>query len=147
MSPLPAPKVRDFHYQRRVEFADTDMGGILHFSRYFVFAEEAEHAFLRSLGTSVEFEVDGQRAGWPRLASSADFKAPARFEDVLDVHLRIRRKGRTSMTYAWEIHCDGRLLARGHTAAACCLMGLPEGLKTVPIPASIADRLEEDPGA
>ena len=39
-----------FTMQRRVEFAETDMAGILHFSNYFRFMESVEHAFFRSLG-------------------------------------------------------------------------------------------------
>lgn len=42
-----------FRYERRVEFRDTDAAGMMHFSTYFTRMEEAEHAFLRSLGTSV----------------------------------------------------------------------------------------------
>ena len=41
-----------FTTRRRIEFADTDMGGIVHFSRYFIFMETAEHQFLESLGIS-----------------------------------------------------------------------------------------------
>ncbi|MEE8147584.1 MAG: hypothetical protein V3T24_08275, partial [Longimicrobiales bacterium] len=51
--------------RRRIEFADTDMGGIVHFARFFVFMETAEHEFLRSLGTSVDRHVDGHRISWP----------------------------------------------------------------------------------
>ena len=39
----------EYRHLRMVEFADTDMAGIVHFSRYFRYVEEAEHAFLRSV--------------------------------------------------------------------------------------------------
>jgi acyl-CoA thioesterase FadM len=42
-----------FHWRRRVEFAETDMAGIAHFSSFIIYMEQAEHALLRSLGTSV----------------------------------------------------------------------------------------------
>ena len=45
---------------RRIEFADTDLGGLIHFSRYFVFMETAEHEFLNAVGTSVHFKIDGR---------------------------------------------------------------------------------------
>ena len=136
-------QVSEFHSRRRVEFSDTDMGGMMHFSRFFVFAENAEHELLRSLGASVDFDLDGQRAGWPRVASSCEFHGPARFEDELDICLRILRKGRTSLTYGFEIRRGEDLLARGQTRAVCCLLDLPEGLRAVPIPSWIADQLEE----
>ena len=43
----------EFQLSRRVEFSDTDMAGIMHFSNFFRFMEAAETAFLRSLGLSV----------------------------------------------------------------------------------------------
>ena len=43
----------DFTHQRQVEFAETDMAGIVHFANFFRWMESAEHAFLRSLGHSV----------------------------------------------------------------------------------------------
>lgn len=44
---------KGFHWRRRVEFAETDMAGIAHFSSFVIYMEQAEHALLRSLGTSV----------------------------------------------------------------------------------------------
>ena len=38
---------KPFMMQRRVELADTDMAGIVHFSAYFRYAETAEHEFFR----------------------------------------------------------------------------------------------------
>ena len=48
----------EFHSRQRVEFADTDMAGIVHFANFFRYMERAEHEFLRSLGLSVH-AVDG----------------------------------------------------------------------------------------
>ena len=71
-----------FSTRRRVEFADTDTGGIVHFSRFFVFMETAEHEFLRSLGTEVHFDHDGETVGWPRVDANCTYRKPARFADV-----------------------------------------------------------------
>ena len=43
----------EFKVQRRVEFSETDMAGIMHYSNFFRFMETAEHAFYRDLGHSV----------------------------------------------------------------------------------------------
>ena len=58
----------DFTVQRVVEFVDTDMGGIVHFSRYPVFVETAEHRFRETAGHPVHDVVDGTPIGWPRVA-------------------------------------------------------------------------------
>ena len=62
--------MHEFRTRRRIEFSDTDMGGIAHFSRFFVFMETAEHEFLNAIGTSVHVMVDGriQVSGGPELA-------------------------------------------------------------------------------
>jgi 4-hydroxybenzoyl-CoA thioesterase/acyl-CoA thioester hydrolase len=131
-----------FRVQRRVEFSDTDLGGIVHFSRFFVYMEGAEHALHRSLGARVDFRIDGHRAGWPRRAASCDFHSPARFDDVLDISVRVLRLGRTSVTYGISFHCQERLVAEGRISATCCILDLPEGLKAVPMPADFAQRLQ-----
>lgn len=133
----------EFRTTRRVEFADTDMGNLVHFSRFFVFMETAEHEFLKSLGTTVHFERDGRTIGWPRLEARCQYLSPARYGDELDILLTVRRKGRRSMTYDFVFRLEERIVARGRIASICCLLDGPEGLEPIEIPASIADRIEE----
>jgi 4-hydroxybenzoyl-CoA thioesterase/acyl-CoA thioester hydrolase len=64
---------------------------------------------------------------------------------VLDIEVRVLRKGRSSVTYGFEFSIEGRSVASGRIAAACCLLDLPEGLKAVPIPEEIAARIEVEP--
>src|SRR5437764_115219 len=45
--------------RRKVEYADTDMSGIVHFARFLVFMENAEHAFLKAVGPGVQWR-DGE---------------------------------------------------------------------------------------
>lgn len=140
----------EFHIQRRIEFADTDMAGIVHFSRFFVFMEAAEHALLRELGSDVHFEYEGQHIGWPRVDVSCRYRSPARFGDLLDIRVRILHKGRRSLTYGFHFTCDGRDVAEGKISCICCALSTPfpkagGKLQPVAIPDFIADRLEEAP--
>merc|ERR1712000_500414 len=89
----------EFQTRRKIEFSDTDMAGIVHFSRFFIFMETAEHEFLRSLGTSVDTEDLGHKIGWPRLSASCDYLKPIKFEDEIGIHLTIIRKGTKSLSY------------------------------------------------
>jgi acyl-CoA thioester hydrolase len=135
----------EYRIRRQVELADTDMSGIAHFSRFFVFMENAEHELLNALGISPFSQYEGRTIGWPRVATSCVYLSPARFQDVLDIHLRVRRKGTKSLTFACEITRDGTPIARGETTAVCCILG-SAGIESIPIPGFIADRLEEAPG-
>jgi 4-hydroxybenzoyl-CoA thioesterase/acyl-CoA thioester hydrolase len=145
MSQEPGEPIHEFRSRRRIEFADTDMGGIVHFSRFFVFMETAEHELLRSLGAEVHMQLEGRDIGWPRVEANCQYLSPARLADVLDIHLRVVRKGHRSMTYAFTFTCDERIVARGRLSSVCCTMSASDGLAAIPIPAFIADRLREPP--
>ena len=135
----------EYRTSRCIEFADTDMAGMAHFSRFYVFMEQAEHEFLRSLGLSVHMELDGDLISWPRLQASCEFTAPVRFEDEVDIRLFVKRKGSKSMSYGCEFSKDGVVVANGELTAACCVCNPGEVMKAIEIPAVIADQIEEAP--
>ena len=134
----------EFHTTRRVAFSDTDMAGIVHFSRFFVFMEAAEHAFLRALGTSVSTEWDGNKIGWPRLEATCTYLSPAVFEDVLDIHLKVIRKGTKSLTYRFDFFRGETAIARGELSVVCCICNPGEKIRSIPIPDFIADQIADE---
>ena len=135
----------EFTTQRKIEFADTDSGGIVHFSRYFVFMETAEHQFLDAVGTSVVLEIEGKQIGWPRVAASCEYKSPARFGDLLEIHVRVRRKGVKSMSYEFVFRKEGEPTATGAMTSVCCVLEPGEKVRPIPIPESIASKIDEPP--
>ncbi len=76
----------EYRLKRRVQFYETDMAGIVHFSWFFRYLEEAEHAMWREAGLSI---AGGGGIAWPRVDASFEFHRPLRFEDEFEVHLRI----------------------------------------------------------
>lgn len=130
-----------FTTRRKIEFADTDMGGIVHFSRFFVFMETAEHELLRSLGTTVHLEQDNRTIGWPRVDAHCRYLKPVRFGDKLEVRVFIARQGTKSMTYRFGFHCRGEQVAEGKMSSVCCVLGDNGALQAIPIPDVIADKL------
>jgi len=137
--------MHEFRTRRRIEFADTDMGGIVHFSRFFVFMETAEHEFLRALGAEVHMTHDDHDIGWPRVEASCQYLSPARLADELEIHVRVARKGSKSMTYAFTFSSQDNIVARGRMSSVCCSMNDGGVLMAIAIPPSIADRLAEPP--
>ena len=132
-----------FRTQRRVEFADTDQAGLVHFARFFVFMETAEHELLRSLGTEVHRQWQGREIGWPRVAASCRYLSAARFADLLEIEVRVKRKGAKSMTYTIDFSRDGEPIASGELSSVCCVVGGDDGLESIPIPDDMAQRLVE----
>lgn len=137
--------VSEFHTRRTVEFSDTDMEGIIHFSRFLIYMETAEHRFLNHLGTSVASRLGGERLGWPRLSVGCEFLRPVRFEDEVEIRLLVLRKGRRSLTFGCEFAHRGEPVARGQSSSACCILKPHAGLVAVDIPRQLAERIAEVP--
>jgi len=118
---------REHRRQRRVSFAETDMAGIIHFGSYFLYMEETEHEFLRGIGLSVHLPITegpnaGGRIGFPRIATRCEFRRPLRFEELVDIELRVARIGNSSITYQHLFTKDGAEIARGEITAASVQM-------------------------
>jgi acyl-CoA thioester hydrolase len=139
--------MHEYRTRRRIEFSDTDAGGIVHFARFFVFMEIAEHELLRGLGVDAGAvrQADGRLVGWPRVASSCEFLSPARFGDELDIHVQIVRVGRSSLTFGFSLSCNGTPVALGRTTTVCAVLDAPQGVQPIPIPEALRSRLEETP--
>ena len=143
MSKAKVPMAGPFVTTRRVEFADTDAAGIMHFAAFFRLMEQAEHELLRSVGLSVmQHDAQGQLS-WPRVAAQCDFQAAAKFEDLLTIEVQISRLGERSVTYAHRFLRDGLLLATGQITAVCCRLSPGSPPQSQPIPREIADRLQQ----
>ena len=130
-----------FRTSRLVEFADTDMAGIMHFSSYFRYMEAAEHELLRDLGFSVYTELDGDVVSFPRVAASCEFHSPARCEDVLDIGVTVERVGTKSVTYGFAFSQHGRDVATGTMTSVCCRVPHGESPVAIAIPETIASKL------
>ncbi|HEY0783279.1 MAG TPA: thioesterase family protein [Thermoanaerobaculia bacterium] len=142
--------MHSFTTHRKVEFSDTDMAGIAHFSRFFAFMENAEMEFLNSLGVGFVaqyLDLDGRRVGWPRVAASCEYLAPVRFGEELLVQLHVVRKGTKSLTYRFEIEVAGKLVATGTLTTVCCILKIDGTLESIPIPEKIAAVIQEAPAA
>ena len=137
--------ISEFRLKRRVQFYETDTAGIVHFSVFFRYMEEAEHAMWRKAGLSIA--PPSARIGFPRVATSFEFLRPLRFEDEFEVVLRIARKSGKSLSYTAEIKSAGDTVARGALTIACVTKVPGEPMRGTPIPAEIAERFTEAPGA
>jgi YbgC/YbaW family acyl-CoA thioester hydrolase len=140
----------EFKQTRRVEFADTDMGGIVHFSNYYRYMEAAEHAFYRSLGLRIHAPGDESGIGWPRVATSCTYKGPLRFGDEVEIHLLVREKRTKTLTYALvlsKVEGGQRTeVARGAMTVISAVLDPVSGtIKAIPIPPEFDARIEAAP--
>lgn len=97
----------EFTQHRIVEFSETDMAGIVHFSNFLRWMESAEHAFLRSIGYSVHARDGAGVVGWPRVKVECEYFQPLRFEDAVEVILRVDEVRSRSVRYGFKIRRAG----------------------------------------
>jgi acyl-CoA thioester hydrolase len=126
---------------RRVEFGDTDMAGIMHFGNFFRFMEVAETDFLRARGLTVAWIENGVKYGFPRVSAACDYRAPARFGDVLTIAVAIEKVGTKSVSFRFEFTRDGTTLATGRITSVYCRQK-GDGMESLPIPQEIRERIE-----
>ncbi len=120
---------------RQVEFAQTDMAGIVHFANFYRWMEEAEHEFFRAHGLKImERQADGPYIGWPRVSCSCRYEAPAKHGDKIEIHVSVERVGFKSVSFNHEIRTSERRLATGKMKIACCLCHADGTLISIEIP-------------
>lgn len=126
--------------RRRVAFSETDAAGIVHFSTFFRYFEDAEHALWRKAGLRIH-DKDSS-IGWPRVAASCDYHRPLRFEQEFEVAVVIGEIARRTIRYVGSITSGTERIATAAWKIAC-VSTLPDGsMRSTDIPASILERLE-----
>ncbi len=150
-----------FKISRLVEFSDTDMAGIVHFTAFFRYMEQTEHAFYRSLNMSVIMHDGEKQISFPRVHASCDYTKPLRFEDEIEIELIVREKKAKALSYEFVFRklCSRGVLAarsasppeevaRGKLIVVCVTKDAASGtMKSIEIPASIADRIGQAPSS
>ena len=133
----------DFTTTRRVEFAETDMAGIVHFANFYRYMEEAEHALFRSLGLRIfEEQEDRSVLSWPRVSTSCSYSGPAFYGDVLEIRVSVERVGTKSLTTKYEFRRGEQPVATGSMTTVYCAFRHGEALRPLDIPPEIRKKLD-----
>jgi acyl-CoA thioester hydrolase len=92
----PTDRKPPFHYSAttRVWFSDTDAQGVVYYGRYMPYFDHARTEYHRHLG--LRFEPTSDMA---MRASNVEYSAGARFDDLLEVFVRVSKLGTTSVTF------------------------------------------------
>jgi acyl-CoA thioester hydrolase len=129
-----------FAVHTRVAFSDTDAQGVVYYGRYLPYFDLARTEYHRRLG-----EVGVSRAEFVMRASSVEYQAPARFDDLLEVFVRISGIGTTSVTYdyaAYRVEDDEHdsLMV---TATQVIVLIDHDDRRTLPVPGSFRAAVSE----
>jgi acyl-CoA thioester hydrolase len=120
----------------RVWFSDTDAQGVVYYGRYMPYFDLARTEFHRHLGHVHLGGVD-----FAMRAVTVEYVAPARFDDLLEVFVRVERIGTTSMTYDHAAYRtdDDTLMASARTTLVCIAL---DERTAVPVPEALRAQIE-----
>ena len=139
----------EFKLVRTVEFHETDMAGIVHYSNFFRYMESAEHGFFRSLGFSVVAADTRPRIGWPRVHAECDYLQPLRFEDQVEIHLLVCEIKSKALSYVFrfrKLNASPPVeVAWGKLTVVCVTHEADGKMKATAMPKAIAERIQVAP--
>jgi acyl-CoA thioester hydrolase len=127
----------------RVGFSDTDAQGVVYYGRYLPYFDQARVEYARHLGM---LATRSEEHEFVMRANTIEYHAPARFDDLLEVFIRVSRIGRTSVTYecaAYRVEDDVLMVTAQQTLVLVDL----EERKACPVPDWFRERIGEFEGA
>jgi acyl-CoA thioester hydrolase len=122
-----------------VEFSETDAARMVHFSVFFRYMEEAEHAVWRRSGLVIHQPESGHT--WPRISAQFDFKSPLKFQDEFEIRTEIAAVTRSTIKWAHTLMRGGTLIGSG-SVTAVYVREQPDGsMKSAEIPPEVISKL------
>lgn len=142
MADQPAPRRSDFKFfeTMRVRWADVDLQAIVFNPNYLVYADTAMTEYLRAIGFGYPQGLHPYGVDLFAVSSTVDFKASAKFDDVLDLGVRVERIGRSSLRFRISMFRGDALVADVRTTYVCATPG--ENRASVAAPAPFVAAIE-----
>ncbi|MEM8868325.1 MAG: acyl-CoA thioesterase [Verrucomicrobiota bacterium] len=135
---------------RRIEFSETDMAGLVHFSNFFRYMETAERDFFEAAGVELINSKPGELVGWPRARAECKFSAPLRFGETIDIHLAVKSVNDRSIDYQFRIYRrdsdTGRTqVAKGHLTTVLTMLTESGELASIELTDQIKQKITAAP--
>ena len=135
---------------RRIEFSETDMAGLVHFSNFFKYMETAERDFFEAAGVDLIRTEPGELVGWPRARADCKFSAPLRFGDTIDIHLAVKSVKDRAIDYQFRIfrcNMDGSRTqaGKGHMTTILAKLDKDGELQSIELSDELRERICEAP--
>ena len=126
-----------FTWKVRVYYEDTDAGGIVYYANYLKFFERARTEWLRSIGVDQRDLLEQHDAMFVVKNASADYHAPAKLDELLELTLSIEKLGRASIVFVQQAWRGTTLLNTAQVTVAC----VNGALRPRALPIEIAARM------
>lgn len=128
-----------FTHKLRVRFAETDAQKIVFNGNYFTYYDVAWTEYFRALGLGYK-DLITSGVDTVLARTTIEFKAPAEFDEILDVYVRVASIGNTSLVFQFEIYAenDGRLVNSAESVYVCVD---PKTLQKIRVPDDLRRRI------
>ena len=148
-----------FLFVTPVRFADVDHAGIVYYPRFFHFFHLAfEELWRQRIGARAYLDIlDRRRIGFPAVRAEADYQAPLRFGDTVEIELTVARLGGKSITFRYRVFraaepeasppvsraraAEGQVVCAVTDLTQFVAVAIPDDVKAL-----LADLLEPPPG-
>ncbi len=94
----------NFYYSFRIRYSEVDAQGIVFNAHYLTFFDSAMTEYLRKIGYNYLQEVEDRNEDFHTVKTLVEYKHPIKFDQIIDVCLRVKKIGRSSLTFYIEIH-------------------------------------------
>lgn len=124
----------------RVYYEDTDSGGVVYYANYLKFIERARSEYLRELGFEQDQLIKAQNIIFAVRKLQADYRSPARFNDLLTVKTQLKKVGKASLDFSQKIAISGQnqVLFEAQISIACLQA---DSFKPCAIPQRILEKI------
>ncbi|HTP67075.1 MAG TPA: YbgC/FadM family acyl-CoA thioesterase [Geobacteraceae bacterium] len=104
----------------RIYYEDTDAGGVVYYANYLRYFERGRTEYLRDRGLSVS-DLAARGCIFPVVRVEADYRAPARHDDLLRIETEVLEVGKTAFTVGQQAvrDLDGKVLVDARVTLVC----------------------------
>ena len=124
--------------QLRVRYQETDNMGVVYYANYFTWFEVARTEHFRSIGISYA-KLEDEGIYMMVAAANCEYKAPARYDDIVTIETWVSELRNTSMRFAYKVTVENKLVADGGSTHVLT----NHSHKPVRIPERIRQKLHE----
>lgn len=103
----------------RVYYEDTDLAGVVYYANYLRYLERGRSEMLRALGIDQRALKDERGLVFVVRRVAIDYRAPARFDDLLEVETRLAALRGASAEMAQRVLREGAPCAEAVVTVAC----------------------------
>ena len=133
---------------KQIEFSDTDMAGIVHFSCFFKYMEYAEARLFENLNIPILKRENATQWGWPRIQASCKYLKPLSFPGLITIKTTLTLKNYTRLYFDFKFLSDhsenDEICAQGQMTTTYAILDQNHGvIKSIPIPDQYLKRLTQ----